>query len=144
MVWVISSLSHVSVCLYDHPGVFRSFTHLIIFFKVLMTRLPSRTITSLLTQSIVHQQCRSIKLAFSSYVVHKHFNQPSCWPPWHLDLAFTLGLTPLKICIEATNLSRWDDYGNCVYRQQVLICLSLRKFHSFPSQSSWQLTYCSS
>lgn len=34
MFWVISSSSHVSVCLHDHLCIFRSFTHLVILLKL--------------------------------------------------------------------------------------------------------------
>ena len=54
---VVSSSSHVSVCSYDHPRIFRLFTQLVISTEVLTTRLfiDNWTITLLLTRSTLNQ-----------------------------------------------------------------------------------------
>lgn len=93
------------------------------------------------------EQCKGTKLVFLICIAHKQFNQISCFPPRQTYPVVTPGLTLLKNCIYATDLTCSSDWGNCIDkpdRRQVPIPISLWKLCSFPSHSSWQLTNCSS
>lgn len=144
MVWVVSSSSHVGVCLQDHMCIFYSFTNLVILLKFRWSNSPLTARPSphhWLNRLSTREKQKHQEIHFKLRCLQT-INQPSSWSKRGFDPAATPGLIPLKNCAEDIDLSYFGGWENCANRPDrhpVPILVSLRTLCNFSSQSSRQL-----